>query len=52
MADLGIQSFVECGPGKVLTGLNRRIDRSLKSFSTHDLKTLNQSLLSLMSVSV
>lgn len=27
----GITSIVECGPGKVLTGLNRRIDRGLTS---------------------
>ena len=29
MAQLGCEQFVECGPGKVLTGLARRIDRSL-----------------------
>ena len=29
MIDQGASSFVECGPGKVLTGLMRRIDRSL-----------------------
>ncbi|MFP4281698.1 MAG: ACP S-malonyltransferase [Opitutales bacterium] len=29
-AALGIQSFYECGPGGVLAGLSRRIDRGLK----------------------
>ncbi|MDA1074967.1 MAG: ACP S-malonyltransferase [Proteobacteria bacterium] len=29
----GSTSFVECGPGKVLSGLNRRIDRSVTSFN-------------------
>jgi [acyl-carrier-protein] S-malonyltransferase len=29
----GITRLVECGPGKVLSGLNRRIDRSLQSYS-------------------
>ncbi len=29
LASSGIRNFAECGPGKVLAGLNRRIDRSL-----------------------
>ena len=31
MVGLGVDRFVECGPGSVLSGLNRRIDRSLKT---------------------
>lgn len=31
MASMGADTLVECGPGKVLTGLARRIDRSLKA---------------------
>ena len=27
----GVQHIVECGPGKVLTGLTRRIDKSLNN---------------------
>ncbi len=27
----GVTQFVECGPGKVLTGLNKRIDKSFQS---------------------
>ncbi|MGI9295656.1 MAG: ACP S-malonyltransferase [Pseudomonadales bacterium] len=33
MQDAGITQLVECGPGKVLSGLNRRIDKSLQSFN-------------------
>ncbi len=29
----GITQSVECGPGKVLSGLNRRIDKSISSFA-------------------
>lgn len=29
----GAKNIVECGPGKVLSGLNRRIDKSLQSYS-------------------
>ncbi|MBD3647122.1 MAG: ACP S-malonyltransferase, partial [Pseudomonadales bacterium] len=29
----GVTRVVECGPGKVLSGMNRRIDRSLESLS-------------------
>lgn len=31
MRDFGIDRFVEVGPGKVLSGLNRRIDRQIQS---------------------
>jgi [acyl-carrier-protein] S-malonyltransferase len=27
LIDSGIEEIVECGPGRVLTGLNRRIER-------------------------
>ncbi len=32
----GITHVVECGPGRVLTGLNKRIVRELKSFALTD----------------
>ena len=38
MIAAGFNQFVECGPGKVLTGLNRRIDknRDLKMLALED----------------
>ena len=32
----GAEHIVECGPGRVLNGLTKRIDRDFKSLSTDD----------------
>lgn len=46
MINAGATTIVECGPGKVLTGLNRRIDRSreLKMFALEDPKSVEDAL--------
>lgn len=44
IVDSGAASVVECGPGKVLSGLNRRIDKSLQSFSLEDPEALAATL--------
>ncbi|MFO7859520.1 MAG: ACP S-malonyltransferase [Ectothiorhodospiraceae bacterium] len=36
LADRGVDTVVECGPGKVLSGLTRRIDKTLASHAVHD----------------
>ncbi len=36
LIDNGVTRFVECGPGKVLAGLNRRIDRTPEVFALTD----------------
>ena len=36
----GVEHFIEVGPGRVLTGLLKRIDRSLKGSNVEDLKSL------------
>jgi [acyl-carrier-protein] S-malonyltransferase len=36
IAATGATQIVECGPGKVLSGLNRRIDKTLQSHSLED----------------
>ncbi len=40
MANDGVTTLVECGPGKVLTGLAKRIDRSLASHNINSLETV------------
>jgi len=42
MARQGIGALIECGPGKVLTGLTRRIDKSLQAFAIYDADSLQQ----------
>jgi [acyl-carrier-protein] S-malonyltransferase len=44
MAGAGVTQVVECGPGKVLSGLNRRIDKSLSSFSLEEPESLVETL--------
>ena len=38
----GVRTFVEVGPGNVLSGLMKRIDRSVKAISVNDLPTLER----------
>ncbi|MCU1270492.1 MAG: [Acyl-carrier-protein] S-malonyltransferase [Acidobacteriaceae bacterium] len=40
----GVQTFVEVGPGKVLCGLMRQIDRSKKSLNVEDEASLHKTL--------
>ena len=38
----GVTTFVEVGPGNVLGGLLKRIDRSVRTFSVNDLESLEE----------
>ncbi len=38
----GIDTLIECGPGKVLTGLTRRIEKSMQAFPLFDSASLEQ----------
>ena len=42
MIDHGINTFVECGPGRVLTGLMRRIDREVTATALSNRETLEE----------
>ncbi len=44
MHDQGVTCFVECGPGKVLIGLNKRIVKDAEHLSIYDPESLNKAL--------
>lgn len=45
----GVTHIAECGPGKILTGLNKRIDRHLQSLSFIDNEAIKQAVIALKS---
>ena len=47
----GVEFFVEVGPGKILSGLVRQIDRSAECLRVEDVATLNETLARLKSKS-
>jgi [acyl-carrier-protein] S-malonyltransferase len=44
MAQSGVTHVVECGPGKVLAGLTKRVESGLQSFALADRASLEQAL--------
>ena len=44
MVDAGVTHIVECGPGKVLAGMTKRIAPSVKSFAAADRASLEEAL--------
>ncbi len=48
----GVQTFIEVGPGKVLTGLLRQIDRSKTGMNVENQDSLDKTLQALKTVSV
>lgn len=44
LAEQGTTTAIECGPGRVLAGLNRRIDRAMSVYALHDRNSLAETL--------
>ena len=44
LQSLGVDTVAEPGPGRVLTGLHRRIDRGLAVYAIHDMASLEEAL--------
>lgn len=44
MYEQGVTRFVECGPGKILAGLNKRIAKNAEHIAIYDPETLNKLL--------
>lgn len=44
MRVLGAERFVEVGPGKVLVGFNKKIDKAIQNFNVEDLESLEKTL--------
>ncbi len=42
MAADGVDNLIECGPGRVLTGLNKRIDKQIQTLPVYDPETLRR----------
>lgn len=47
MIEQGVTTTVECGPGRVLSGLNKRVDKSLNCLGIDEVEGLEQALASL-----
>jgi [acyl-carrier-protein] S-malonyltransferase len=47
IAESGIDTFIEVGPGKVLSGLIKRIEHPAKVLNVEDMKSLKNTLIAI-----
>ncbi|HAF0292646.1 TPA: ACP S-malonyltransferase [Salmonella enterica subsp. enterica serovar Typhimurium var. 5-] len=47
MLELGVDTFIEIGPGKVLSGLVKKVDRSAKTYAIYDAETCEAAITAL-----
>ena len=47
MVELGVTHVVECGPGRVLAGMNKRIAEGIESYALIDSDAINETLAAL-----
>ena len=52
MISEGVDTFVEIGPGKILAGLNRKINPEVKTYSVYDVESLKNLILEINGVVV
>lgn len=50
MARAGVTATVECGPGKVLSGLNKRVEKSLSTYALEDVEGLDEALVAVQAL--
>jgi [acyl-carrier-protein] S-malonyltransferase len=47
LLELGVDTFIEIGPGKVLSGLIKKVNRSVRTFAVSDEETIRSTVLEL-----